>query len=99
MWRLILGRPLLLGIQYALTSVALIGIGFLQIRIDRDSFVEHKTIAVVMISTALFEILQDAAVQLVDLLKPLLFHQRTSFLAADTAGAKHHQRFLFHLVG
>jgi hypothetical protein len=43
-------------------------------------------------TTAFFEILKDAAVELVHVGETFPLHVRTGFFAANAAGTKHHDR-------
>ena len=70
---------------------------FLEPRIQRHTLVEDEAVAGVMVAAALLEILQDASLQLVDLLKAFLLHERARLFAPDAAGAKHHDRLLLQL--
>src|SRR5579862_6417923 len=81
--------------QRALTVEALTGLGFLQTRVHAHTPVEHETLAVVMLSTALREIIENAAVELKDILEAFALHERPGLLAPDAARAKHHNRLLF----
>ena len=50
--------------QNRLASKTNLSIRLLQLRVDSHSLVEHKTIAIVMLSATVFEILQDPAIEL-----------------------------------
>ena len=60
--------------------------------------VKHKTFAIVVIAADFLEILEDAAVELEDVLVTFVFHERPRLFAADTAGAEHHHWLLFEFV-
>src|SRR5262249_50383352 len=71
----------------------------LKLGIETHSLVKHKTIAVIVGSAALFEILEDSAIELKDLLEPLALHERAGFFTANSAGTEHDDRPLFHFIG
>ena len=52
-----------------------------------------------MFAAAVFEVLQNSALKLKNLLEALALHVRPGFFAADAAGAKHHDRLLLEFVG
>ena len=52
-----------------------------------------------MVATTGFEVLQNAAIELIDLAEPGLLHEGAGLLAPDAAGAKHHDRLVLELVG
>src|SRR4051812_36140755 len=81
--------------QRALAVEALKRLGFQQARIHAHAPVEHETLAVVVFSTALLEVLENAAIELEDILEAFALHERPGFLAPDAARAEHHDRLLF----
>jgi len=82
-----------------LTASAERGIGFTQFRIHPDALIKDETFAMVVGAAALFEIFQDAAVELVEVLKPFAFQERPRFLTSDSAGAKHDDGRCFNSAG
>jgi hypothetical protein len=66
------------------------GIGLLELAVDTDALVEDEAFTRKMFTAHLFEVFEDTAVQLENLLEALLLHERAGFLAADASGAKHH---------
>ena len=71
------------------------GTGFAELRVHADAAVEDKAFPFVVRAAAVFEILQNAAVELVDVGEALALHQRAGFFAADAAGAKHDDGLVF----
>ncbi len=63
------------------------------VTVDRDPLIEHETLSLPKIVAVvdLFEVAQDAALQLVDLVEAELHHECRRFLAADAARAKHRE--------
>ena len=90
-------RLLVFDGERLLAGVALGCRRFLEPRIQRHAMVEDEAVAGVVVATTLLEILQDASLQLIDLLKAFLLHERPRLLAPDAAGAKHHDRLLLQL--
>src|SRR5690606_13960808 len=77
-----------------------------QVGAQRLAFVEHEAAALVVRAAGQLEVLEDAAVQLIDMVQADLGHEEGGFLAADAAGAKAHhclvgQRLAVrqHLIG
>src|SRR5690606_387346 len=64
------------------------------IRIKSGSMVEHETLAVIVGATALFEVFEDAAVELEDIPEAFAFHEWPGLLATNAAGAEHDDRAL-----
>ncbi len=61
----------------------------IQIVIDRHALIEHKTLAVEsIVRTDASEVIQDAAVELINLGEATLEQQRACFLATDPASTK-----------
>lgn len=87
------------GGEWALAMVALGGIRFVQAGVDAGALVEHEALAVVVGVLAIFEVFQDAAFELVDVLEALLLHEGSGFLTADAAGAEHDDGLVFELRG
>ena len=85
--------------EWLLAGVALGCRRLLEPRIQRHAVVEDEAVAGIMVAAAFLEILQDASLQLIDLLKAFLLHERARLLAPDAAGAKHHDRLLLQLWG
>src|SRR3954453_2807397 len=69
-------------------------VSFCQTRIEPNSFVEYKTFPRVVRGTAVFEVFQNPAVQLKNLLETLTLHVRPRFFASDATRTKHHDRSL-----
>src|SRR5947199_9692908 len=63
---------------------------------QRHTFVEYKTLAApaALLLRHAFEIAQDAALEVIDLIKPLRQQIGTGLLAPDTAGAEHRDPFV-----
>ena len=93
----VVGRLLLFRSECALTDEAEGGVGFLKLAVEGDTFVEHKAFTIIMLMSAIFEILEDAAFQLVDVLEADSLHVRPRFLAAYSACAEHDYRCLLDL--
>ena len=85
--------------QRHLTGKALLNSRLFQLRIDGHSLIEHEAVAVVMIAAALFEVFQDATVELKDIIETAFLHKRTGFFAPNAARAEHDDRLIFHLFG
>src|SRR5262245_30990843 len=83
--------------QRTLAVEALSGFGFVQARIHAHASVEHEALAIVVLAAALLEVFEDAAVELEHVFEALALHERPGFLAADAAGAEHHDRLLLQL--
>ena len=62
--------------------------------VDANALVEHEALARVMLAAAIFEVFQNPAVQLENLLEALALHVRPGLFAANAARAKHHDRLL-----
>src|SRR6185312_1584247 len=87
------------------SSFSLIGDGFpdaapgalAQAVAERDAFVEHKAFAAPAAHRFgyLFQIFQDAALEMIDLRKPAGEQKRACLLAADPAGAEHRDLLVF----
>src|SRR5262249_15901869 len=73
---------LVLG-QRTLAVEALTGVGFLQARIHACAPVEHETLAIVVLSAALFEVLENAPIELKYMLEAFALHKRPGLLAPD----------------
>src|ERR1700738_4292195 len=81
-------RALRLGCDDCSAAETLHGDGGLELRIERRAVVEDETFAVVMRAAHLFEVLEDTAFELIDVLDADLVHVNRSLLAADAARAK-----------
>ncbi len=75
------------------------GAGLAERGVDADAAVEHEALTVVVCAAALFEIFQDAAVELMNVFKAGALHERPRLLAANAAGAEHHQGSLLEFLG
>src|SRR5215475_3210173 len=79
----------------SLSSFSLIADAFLhslaQTTAERDALVEHEAFAApaALCFRHLFQISEDAALEVIDLGKPLRQQERGGLLAADAAGAEH----------
>ena len=62
-----------------------------QIMVDSDPAIEDETLALpaALLARHFFEIAQDSALQVVDLFKAEILHQRTCLLTPDPAGTEH----------
>ena len=67
--------------------------------VHADALVEDKAFAVVVGTPAVFEVFQDASIELMDVPKALAFHVGPRLFAAYAAGAKHHHRLVFEGFG
>ena len=85
--------------QRRLAGVALHAVGFVESGVQADSIIEHEALAIIVRRSAFFEVFEDAALQLIDLLEPLHLHKGAGLLAADAARAEHHNRLLLHRCG
>ncbi len=83
--------------ENVLASKAFVGVGWCEIRGNGDALIKHETIALVMRLLTLLKVLENATLQLIDLLETKPFHVRTDLLAPDAACAEHDHRILFHL--
>lgn len=92
-------RQLVLWRERVLAGKALGGGRFFKLWIEGDPPVEHETVALVMSSATFLKILEDAAVELIDLLETPLFHQWPRLFAADAPGAEHDNRLGFRASG
>jgi hypothetical protein len=72
--------------------IALIAGRFAQIGVHADTLIEDKALSLVMGSADLFEIFENAAVELIDVLEAVLQHQGGRLLAADSARAERDNR-------
>ena len=72
-------------------------VAFPQVRVERHAFVEDEAMPLVMGAAALFKVLQNAAVELIDVAKALALQVGGRFFAANAACAKGHDRPLFQL--
>src|ERR1700730_12348373 len=89
---------LLIGFaQRSLAGKALRRTRFLQAGIHAHSLIEHEALPLVVLATALLEVLENAAIELQDGLEPLALHEGSCLLAADATGAEHHDGLLFQL--
>src|SRR3954451_25267492 len=63
----------------------------LQTMAERDTLIEHEAFAApaTLSLRHLFQILENAALEMIDLGKAACEHMRARFLAADAAGAEH----------
>ena len=80
--------------QRRLAHVALGGLRFLQPRVHAHTLIEDEALAIIMVATHLFEVLQNAAFKLPDLLKAFALHEGGRLLTADAARAEGHNRLL-----
>ena len=85
--------------ERVLAGEALGCLRFFQPRVHGNPLIEHEALAPEMVATTGFEVLQNAAVQLVDLAEAGLLHEWSRLFAPDAAGAKHHDRLLLEFVG
>ena len=83
----------------SLTDEAERGSGFAQGGVERDAFVEDEAVAFEMFAAAFLEITENAAIELEDLGEASLLQKRRRFLAANAAGAKGHDGFIFQMTG
>ena len=70
-----------------------------QRRINSHPLIKDKAIAVVVLAAAFLKVFQDAAIELMNLFEALHLHEGSGLLAADAAGAKHHDRLVLQLFG
>ena len=66
-----------------------------QLCVDGIALIENEALTVIVCAATLFEILQNAAVQLEDVLESFAHQEWARFFATDSAGAKHHERLIF----
>src|SRR5262249_29521795 len=66
---------------------------------ETNPLIEYETVALVVLATALLKVLQNAALELEDLLEARLLHVGPRLFAANAAGAKHHDRLLLEIGG
>jgi len=78
------------GEQGHLAVVTENGIGLPELAVDADPFIKDKAFTRKMFTAHLFEVFEDAAVQLENLFEALFLHEWAGFLASDTSGAEHH---------
>ena len=90
---------LLLWRQRGLAIETLRGVRHLQRRIDTHALIEDETIAMIMRAATLFEIFQDAAIELQHIAEALGLHIGASLLAANAARAEHDDGLVLHLLG
>src|SRR5260370_18909194 len=89
---------LLIGLrERSLTGKALRDRSLVQARIHTHSLIEHEALAVVVLTAAFLEVLENAAVELEDGLESLALQIRPRLLAADATGTEHHDRLLLQL--
>ena len=84
--------------ENCLAPIALCKSRLRKLWIDSDALIEHKTLAIKMCPIALFKILEDAAIELEDVLKTLSLQIGCSLFAANAAGAISDDRFLLELI-
>ena len=87
---------LLLGNRHT-TGMALVVGTALKIMVNGNPIIKDKTLAVPkgLLRRHFFEILKNATLKVIDLIKALLFHIGSRLFAANTAGAKHGNFFVF----
>ena len=85
--------------EWSLTDEAERGSGFAQGGVERDAFVEDEAVAFEMFAAAFLEVSENAAIELEDLGEASLLQKRRRFLAANAAGAKGHDGFIFQMTG
>jgi hypothetical protein len=80
-------------------SETLIDVCWSKAWVDRNALVEHEAGTVVVFLLALFEVLKNSPVELIDLIKAEPFHVGSDFFASDPAGAEHDDGLFFDFVG
>ncbi len=90
---------LLLDSECCQTGVTEFCVSFVEVGIEGHAFVEDEAITLVVFATAFFEVLQNAAVELIDVFEASLFHERACFFTADAARAERDDRRVFQRVG
>jgi hypothetical protein len=78
--------------ERGLAVEALRAVRFRQLRVDTHTPIEHETFAQVMLIAALFEILENSAIELVHVLKTLTLHVRRGLFATNAARAERYNR-------
>lgn len=79
---------LIIGIERGEAGVALIGLRFVETRINPDALIEDETFAVVMGAATFLEIFEDAAIELENIFEAGFLHEGRGFFAANAAGAE-----------
>ena len=72
-------------------------VGLLQRRVHADALVEDETFTAIVRAATFLEVLENAAVQLQHIAETLRLHVGAGLLAADAAGAEHHDGFVLEL--
>ena len=75
--------------------VAKDGVGFLELGVDADAFIEDETFPLEVVAAHLLKILENSAIELENIFKTLSFHQWPSFFATDATRTKHNERLGF----
>ena len=86
----ILWRQLLPRRHDGTAREALHGLRRFQLRIEGGTVVEHEAVARVMVAAHFLEILQDAAVELINAIVADVLHVDRGFFATDAARAERH---------
>ena len=86
----VLTEFVLLGDGHA-TGMALIVFSWFEVVIYRDSIIEHKTLPLPsgLIFRYVFQVFQDTALQMIDLIESLLLEISGRLFTTNAAGAKH----------
>src|ERR1700761_1291432 len=85
--------------QRCLAAKALRSLRLVQARIQSHALIEDEALPIVVRSATFLEIFENAAVELKYGFEAFAFHERSGFLAADSARAEHHDGLLFHRLG
>ena len=91
-------RRLIFFGECGLATKAHCRIGLEQVAPNSNSRVKHKTLAVVVVATAVLEVLQYTAIELDDVLEPGLLHHRARLLTANPTSTEHHDGFLLQFL-
>ena len=93
---LVVRRGHVIGAERPPASVTLYVATFSQVAVDRDAGIKNETLAApaILLRWHVFEILQNAALQVVHIVESKLEHQRSRFLATNTTRAKHREGFV-----
>ena len=87
------------GGEGCFTIETLRGVGLAQGRIHSHPLIEYETFSIIMRASAFLEIFENPSIELEYFAETFPFHVRASFLAPDSASAKHNHRLIFHLLG
>ena len=69
----------------------------MQRRVDANALIEHEEFAIKVRAAALFEVLENAALELPDVFEALALHVWRGLLASNTARTERNNRRVFHL--